>query len=306
MQRLGGHDVLSLAYEDLVADTAREMRRIFDFLAVEPIAVQPQIYKEGTDDLPAAIANYDELCRRLAGTDAARWLGDDAHGPGGPSGDHSSAPRAQTTPASPQRAKPHRVHLVGHIGIQDRDILSHWLAYYRGLGVDDIHLVLHGPWRSTEFAPLVESGFGGDVTIAEEYEGPFIEPVKSAKLTLLSQRFVGDWVLVADADEFLELPFPTLAATLRALRGLGITSLPAIMLQRVAVDGRLPPVDVATDPAATFPLGIPLLFERMAPGATPPWKTKHPLFLVHAKSVVRRPPSGARRDRHLGSKPVTP
>jgi len=187
---------------------------------------------------------------------------------------------------APERSR--GVRLVAHVGIQDRDILPHWLAHYRALGVGDIHLVLHGPWRSCGFPAGADGDFGDGVIIADEYEGPFEEAIKTARLTRAVQRFVGDWVLVADADEFLELPFSTLAATLRALRGFGMTSLPAILLQRVAADGRLHEVDATTDLAATFPLATPLLVERMSRDGIPPWKTKHSLFLVRADTVVRR------------------
>src|ERR1700690_3750034 len=56
-------------------------------------------------------------------------------------------------------ARSRRVHLVSQVGYQDWDILSHLLAYYRAVGVDDIHLVLHGTWWQRRVLASVCCGF---------------------------------------------------------------------------------------------------------------------------------------------------
>jgi LPS sulfotransferase NodH len=75
LRRLIDHPTLTLTYEDLIADTERQLSLVFDFMGVEPMAVQPTTFKQGSASARASISNYDELRKRLAGTTVARWLG---------------------------------------------------------------------------------------------------------------------------------------------------------------------------------------------------------------------------------------
>jgi glycosyltransferase involved in cell wall biosynthesis len=168
---------------------------------------------------------------------------------------------------------------VSHVGFQDRDILPHWVRYYRSLGVDDVHVNLHGGWSERRLLSGVCDSCGA--TIVEEYDDPYADQAACAALNRLIRRFVGEWVLVAGADEFVELPFSSLAATLRALRAFGLTALPAIMVHRVTADGSLLPVEPTTDLASTFAFANTLLIERMQSDIEPQRKSKYPLFFVN-------------------------
>src|SRR5262249_54440890 len=122
-----------------------------------------------------------------------------------------------------------RVHLVSQIGFEDHDLLPHWLAHYHALGVTDVHLVLNGSSPNRRLLRKACRGYA--VTIAEEHDQPDSDEARREALARLVRGFAGEWVLLADADEFVELPFLSLPATLRALRAFGMTALPAISVQ---------------------------------------------------------------------------
>jgi glycosyltransferase involved in cell wall biosynthesis len=190
----------------------------------------------------------------------------------------------QNTFADFARSRP--VHLISQVGFQDRDILPHWLAHYRALGVSDINLILHGGWPQRRMLAWLCRRY--DVKIASEYGGQYATSKTQASLAELVHKFFGDWVLLADADEFVELPFGSLAATLRAMQAFGLSSLPSILIQRVSADGSLSAVDASTDLLSTFPCGHTLLVERMRGNIAPIWKSKYPLFFVHEGTAIRR------------------
>ena len=116
----------------------------------------------------------------------------------------------------------------------------------------------------------------------------------------LAERFAGEWIVVADADEFLELPYSSLARTVAALECLGIEELPANLLQRAAPDGRL--LSLADgEPETLFPCYDYRLAERMGV-ARPIWKSKYPLVRVGPRfrlSNGNHFPSNGRAAAHL-------
>ena len=70
--QFAGHAKIELFYEDLAQDNDREMRRVQTFLDVDYQPVTPTIYKQTQQTLAQAIANYDELKDRFAGSP---WAG---------------------------------------------------------------------------------------------------------------------------------------------------------------------------------------------------------------------------------------
>src|SRR5688500_3682895 len=92
-------------------------------------------------------------------------------------------------------------------------------------------------------------------------------------------RFRGEWMVIADADEFLEVPYRSLAKTIRALLCLGLDELPATLLQRAAADGRLASLAEGRATGELFPCYDYLLAERMDL-PHPIWKSKYPLVRV--------------------------
>src|SRR5262249_38976512 len=152
----------------------------------------------------------------------------------------------------------------------------HWLAHYHALGVTDVHLVLNG--SSPNRRLLRQACRGYAVTVAEEHDQPDSDEARREVLARLVRGFAGEWVLVAGADEFGQLPFLSLPATLRALRAFGMTALPAISVQRVGVQASLPKATGGSDLPSTFPFASTLLVERLAGTIDPPVaRTTYPL-----------------------------
>jgi hypothetical protein len=65
---LGGRPLIEVIYEDLTRDYAAEMRRILDFLGVEPEDVNPGTDKRPSRSLATQIENYAELKESFQGT----------------------------------------------------------------------------------------------------------------------------------------------------------------------------------------------------------------------------------------------
>jgi LPS sulfotransferase NodH len=59
---------LKVIYEDLQLDQSAELERILAFLKVKPYPVQAKTLKNTKDDLREAVANFEELRNRYAGT----------------------------------------------------------------------------------------------------------------------------------------------------------------------------------------------------------------------------------------------
>lgn len=60
--------VMTLDYEDLLADHDRAVTGVLDFLGVRRIALRGLTHKNTSDDLRDVVVNYDELRARYAGT----------------------------------------------------------------------------------------------------------------------------------------------------------------------------------------------------------------------------------------------
>lgn len=71
-----GHDRLELIYEDLAASYADQMRRVQSFLGVPLQELAPETYKQSSEPLSKAIANYDELKEKFAGAPWRQFFSD--------------------------------------------------------------------------------------------------------------------------------------------------------------------------------------------------------------------------------------
>jgi len=165
--------------------------------------------------------------------------------------------------------------LLSFVGQDDSDILPFFLDHYRGLGIGAFHLILHGTWAKAELTPLLAAA---DVTI-ECFNGePYSALLRIESLEEIARQFEGEWIVVVDADEFLELPYSSLGRTIDALTVLGMNELPAALLQRAAPDGKLHSLAEGA-PEAVFTRYDYRLAERMDT-ELPLWKTKYPLLRV--------------------------
>lgn len=68
--RFKDHPIMSISYENLVANTHKIMENIQDFLGLEIQALAPQTYKQSRLTLAESISNYSELKKYFSGS---RW-----------------------------------------------------------------------------------------------------------------------------------------------------------------------------------------------------------------------------------------
>ena len=152
----------------------------------------------------------------------------------------------------------------------DNDLIEAWLNYYLRLGVDWFHLIVHGPPAENERLLAIKDSY--PITIEETYEGPFPAPIspdtpniteKKKRLDALFARHTGQWILLADSDEFVEFPYQDIPATIQKLESANANVMAAPMLQRLAADGSLESPPKIDDPFQIFPLCSVDLYQRM-------------------------------------------
>jgi hypothetical protein len=69
------HRMLNITYEGLLADPTTESRRLTDFLGVREHRMQPGTKKNIRRPLREAIANFEDICNALQGTEHERFCG---------------------------------------------------------------------------------------------------------------------------------------------------------------------------------------------------------------------------------------
>jgi len=165
------------------------------------------------------------------------------------------------------------MRLVSHVN-NEGDILQAWFDHYIRFGITCFHLIVHG--SATENSRLFELKNDYPIVIEDTYEGEFSSEEKRKRLNPVLTRLRGQWLILVDSDEFLELPYRTLANTVRILELLGANALYAPMLQRITGDGSLETSDIVCDPFVEFPLCCVDLYATM--GARTASIRKFPLF----------------------------
>lgn len=174
-----------------------------------------------------------------------------------------------------------KLRLVSHVN-RDGDLLEAWFRYYLGLGITSFHLIVHGPRE--ENTRLFELKDRYPVTIEDSYEGPFHSDEKKRRLDILIGRLTGQWIVLADSDEFVEFPYRGIPTTIRMLGVAGANLLFAPMVQHLTIDGSLESPDVVEDPFRTFPLCSVDLYDRMGVRAE---IKKYPLFYCTERTALR-------------------
>lgn len=88
----------------------------------------------------------------------------------------------------------------------DADMLDDWFKWYKDLGVDRFHFWTHGAPRENEYLEDVAKDWGAK--IIGRHGDTFYEPLsaKGAGIGIMLDTLHGDWVVLADSDELLELP----------------------------------------------------------------------------------------------------
>jgi hypothetical protein len=102
------------------------------------------------------------------------------------------------------------------------------------------------------------------------------------------------WVVLVDSDEFLELPYRSLAATVRVMEWLGADTLSAPFLQRFASEACLEPATGAL-PSDAYPWCSTDLYARL--GQPHAATAKYPIFKIGRRTALRgggnhHPPNG--------------
>jgi hypothetical protein len=157
----------------------------------------------------------------------------------------------------------------------ESDLLEAWLRHYVRLGVTCFHLVVHGGrTRNARLHALVGTY---PIVIEQEVDGAFSDALLRPRLQALMERHLGEWVVLVDADELVEVPAPDLPHMARQLERHGAQALRAPFLQRVRRDGTLASPERIDDPWSEFPLGVPGLLRQMGSTAS---EGKYPLLRV--------------------------
>ncbi len=165
--------------------------------------------------------------------------------------------------------------LISFVGQDDSDILPHFLAHYRKLGISAFHVFLRGTWSDADLEPLRAD----DVVIAGVAQAPHDDAYAFLDQERYAKRFQGEWLIFAKADAFLELPFDSLDETVASLRAFGISELPATLLQRAHAEGKLASLSDEGSPSELYDHYDFGLAERMQVEAPIP-KTTYPLAYV--------------------------
>ena len=185
------------------------------------------------------------------------------------------------------------LNLVSHIN-GDGDLLEAWFRHYLGMGVTSFHLIMHG--ARSENARLVALKDRFPVLIRDAYEGEYRSEEKKRRTDAVLASLTGQWVIVADSDEFVEFPFRRIGTTIRMLEVAGANALYAPMLQRLTRDGSLDTPAIVEDPFATFPRCSVSLYKTMGSAAS---IDKFPLFYCTRNTRLfdggnHTPPQGER------------
>lgn len=184
--------------------------------------------------------------------------------------------------------------LVSHVNA-DGDLIRAFVEHYLALGVTSFHIVLHG--SRAQNATLVALASSYPIHFEDEYDTTFDSGEKCRRLNALLKRFRrGEWLLLVDSDEFLELPYD-LRTTVRLLEALGCNALRAPLLQRISETGALDTPEIVDSPHTAFPLCSVDLYAQM--GNAEARISKYPLFRCGARTRMNEggnhsSPNGAR------------
>jgi SAM-dependent methyltransferase len=186
-------------------------------------------------------------------------------------------PQEPDAPAGP----PTDVAVVCYIN-GDGDILRAWFEHYRALGVAEFVFWEHeaAPGENDALRALLPDY---PARIVGRHDGEFAAAYQFRGTMDILEQMRGRWVIVADSDEFVELPYRTVGATIRALEQRGARCLSAPFLQRLRTDGRMLGHDPAVPLNEEYPLCVPTLGTQL--GVT--WREeKHPLFFNGPGAVL--------------------
>ena len=183
-----------------------------------------------------------------------------------------------------------KFRLISHVN-RDDDLIEAWLQHYLALGVSSFHLIAHGGREQNQ--RLFEIAARYPVQILDTYTSAFDPYEKRDRLAWGLATLCSGWIVLVDSDEFLELPYRSLAATIKVMRWLRADSLRAPMLQRFAWDGI--GVDGGSRPFDAYPWCSVDLYAKL--GQPQAVIDKYPIFELQRRTWLKSggnhyPPNG--------------
>jgi hypothetical protein len=95
------------------------------------------------------------------------------------------------------------VHVVSVVGSQDAALLSHFVEYYRSLGIDSFQLICHAETPSNDgYIHLRDAFRAAGVEPLHSHFGPWRDSLNQKLKAYAMSRRPDDWYVVADVDEF--------------------------------------------------------------------------------------------------------
>ena len=152
------------------------------------------------------------------------------------------------------------LRLVSHVN-RDSDLIEAWLKYYLELGVERFHLVVHGGPAENDRLLAIRDSY--PIEIEDSYCGSFHIEEKRKRLDAVLARHTGQWIVLVDSDEFVELPYKDFKETVCKLESAHANLMAAPLLQRLTEDGSLETPPVIENPFEKFPLCSQDLYRRM-------------------------------------------
>ena len=110
------------------------------------------------------------------------------------------------------------IKLISHIN-GDADLLPSWFQYYSDMGVRSFHIVVHGSKEDNHRIYELCKTF--PVSIVAQYEGEFNIEKKKEHLQHCLDLYRDNWILLADSDEFVELPYTSLKTVVEEMENTG-------------------------------------------------------------------------------------
>jgi len=145
-----------------------------------------------------------------------------------------------------------KIHLISVIGADwHRDLIPHFIEYYKKLAVTDFHIILNGRKQvNIDTATKILSPI-----VPELWLGEYTEETKLEKILNTIQQIKNKWIVIADVDEFHDYGEP-LTKLLKRCNRKGIKIIGGKFQDRTTKTGELLKVVPNVDIFEQFPIII--------------------------------------------------
>ena len=150
-----------------------------------------------------------------------------------------------------------RVHLVTMVG-HSVTTLAPMLTHYRELGIESFHIYLHrAPGRDAALEEAQDLCRSVPGAVTHIIEGDWLDC--QAKAFSEMSGCPNDWFVLADQDEFQLYP-AKLESVLQECESHGFDHVRGALVDRVAAEGALPPLDPSLSVWEQYPIGTVLTY----------------------------------------------